>query len=90
VQGHRVVEPALSGGAEAIAYPRRPRARRRVPHRPQGRVAEEAEIEFGRPGDATVAQLLDMTAALEFNEDYADPDSDVQAQDRAAGWRPRR
>ena len=41
-------------------------------------------------GDATVSQLLDMTAAVEFNEDYADPDSDVQAQDRAAGWRPRR
>jgi len=41
-------------------------------------------------GDATVAQLLDMTASLEFNEDYADPDSHVQAQDRAAGWRPRR
>jgi len=41
-------------------------------------------------GDATISQLLDMTAAVEFNEDYADPDSDVQAQDRAAGWRPRR
>ena len=31
-----------------------------------------------------------MTVAVEFNEDYADPDSDAQAQDRAAGWRPRR
>jgi len=41
-------------------------------------------------GDATVAHLLDMTASLEFNEDYADPNSEVQAQDRAAGWRPRR
>jgi CubicO group peptidase (beta-lactamase class C family) len=41
-------------------------------------------------GDATVAQLLDMTASLEFDEDYAHPDSDVQAQDRVAGWRPRR
>lgn len=41
-------------------------------------------------GEATVAQLLDMTASLEFSEDYADPDSEVQAQDRAAGWRPRR
>ena len=50
-------------------------------------VPELSESAFG---DATVAQLLDMTAALEFNEDYADPDSDVQAQDRAAGWRPRR
>jgi CubicO group peptidase (beta-lactamase class C family) len=41
-------------------------------------------------GDATVAQLLDMTAAVQFSEEYADPLSEVQAQDRAAGWRPRR
>ena len=41
-------------------------------------------------GDATVSQLLDMTVSLAFSEDYADPDSDVQTQDRAAGWRPRR
>jgi CubicO group peptidase (beta-lactamase class C family) len=41
-------------------------------------------------GDATVAHLLDMTASLDFNEDYSDPTSEVQAQDRAAGWRPRR
>ena len=31
-----------------------------------------------------------MTASVEFDEDYANPDSEVQAQDRAAGWRPRR
>lgn len=41
-------------------------------------------------GNATVAHLLDMTAALEFDENYADQASHVQAQDRAAGWRPRR
>ena len=41
-------------------------------------------------GEATISQLLDMTASLEFDEDYANPDSEVQAQDRAAGWRPRR
>jgi 6-aminohexanoate-oligomer exohydrolase len=40
-------------------------------------------------GDATVAQLLDMTAAVGFDEDYENPRSEVQAQDRAAGWRPR-
>ena len=40
-------------------------------------------------GDATVTQLLDMTASIEFTEEYADPGSDVQTQDRAAGWRPR-
>ena len=41
-------------------------------------------------GDATVSQLLDMTASLEFREDYADQRSHVQTQDRVAGWRPRR
>ncbi|MGH3002920.1 MAG: serine hydrolase domain-containing protein [Gaiellaceae bacterium] len=41
-------------------------------------------------GEATVAQLLDMTVAVAFNEEYEDPRSDVQAQDRAGGWRPRR
>ena len=36
------------------------------------------------------AGVPDMTAAVDFDESYADPDSHVQAQDRAAGWRPRR
>ena len=40
-------------------------------------------------GDATVGQLLDMSASIVFSEEYADPASEVQAQDRAAGWRPR-
>lgn len=48
------------------------------------------ELRDSAYGEATVSQLLDMTASLEFDEDYADPESDVQAQDRAAGWRPRR
>lgn len=41
-------------------------------------------------GDATIANLLDMTASVVFSEEYADPASDVQTQDRVAGWRPRR
>lgn len=41
-------------------------------------------------GDATIGHLLDMTASVVFSEEYADPASEVQAQDRAAGWRPRR
>ncbi|REJ04411.1 class C beta-lactamase-related serine hydrolase [Microbacterium bovistercoris] len=41
-------------------------------------------------GDATVAQVLDMTVAVDYDEDYRDPASHVQAQDRIAGWRPRR
>ena len=41
-------------------------------------------------GDATLRQMLDMTVAVEFNEDYHDPTSHVQAQDRALNWRPQR
>ncbi len=41
-------------------------------------------------GDATIQHVLDMTAAVDFNEEYADPNSHVQAQDRVAGWRPRK
>lgn len=41
-------------------------------------------------GNATVRHLLDMTASVDFNEEYADPKSEVQAQDRATDWRPRR
>lgn len=41
-------------------------------------------------GDATISQLLDMTASVEFGEHYADQRSHVQTQDRVAGWRPRR
>jgi CubicO group peptidase (beta-lactamase class C family) len=45
------------------------------------------ELEGGAYGDASVQQLLDMTASVEFNEDYADPGSEIQRQDRATGWR---
>ncbi|QTV79947.1 serine hydrolase domain-containing protein [Microbacterium sp. NIBRBAC000506063] len=41
-------------------------------------------------GDATVEQLMDMTAAADYSEDYDDPDSEVQLQDRAGGLRPAR
>ncbi len=40
-------------------------------------------------GDATIQQVLDMTVAVNYNEDYRDSNSEVQAQDRVAGWRPR-
>lgn len=40
-------------------------------------------------GDASVQQVLDMTAAVRYSEDYVDPASEVQQQDRVAGWRPR-
>lgn len=40
-------------------------------------------------GDATVRQVLDMTAAVRYSENYLDADSEVQQQDRVACWRPR-
>ncbi|NBM16622.1 serine hydrolase [Streptomyces sp. GC420] len=40
-------------------------------------------------GTATLQQVLDMTVAVEYSEDYHDPASHVQQQDRLAGWRPR-
>lgn len=39
--------------------------------------------------DATVQQVLDMTADVDYDEDYTNPNSQVQAQDRVAGWRQR-
>ncbi|MFF2274396.1 serine hydrolase domain-containing protein [Agromyces sp. NPDC058126] len=40
-------------------------------------------------GDATLQQVLDMTVDVDYDEDYRNPASHVQAQDRVAGWRPR-
>ena len=45
------------------------------------------ELEGSAYSDATVQQVLDMTAAVQFDETYVDPKSDVQTQDRVAGWR---
>jgi CubicO group peptidase (beta-lactamase class C family) len=46
------------------------------------------ELEGSAYADATVQEALDMTVSVIFREEYTDPDSEVQAQDRAAGWRP--
>lgn len=37
---------------------------------------------------ATLQQVLDMTTGAGFNEDYADPFSDVGQLDVASGWKP--
>ena len=56
-----------------------------------GRVSHYApELNDGPYGAATVADLLNMTVTLRYDMDHTDPDSDVAAEDRAAGWRPRR
>jgi CubicO group peptidase (beta-lactamase class C family) len=63
----------------------------------EGRVGPESlvsryvpELAGSAYGDATLRQVLDMTVAVEFGERYEDPESEVQAQDRVAGWRARR
>jgi len=38
-------------------------------------------------GDATVQQVLDMTVAVQYDETYDDPASEVQTHDRVGGWR---
>lgn len=40
--------------------------------------------------DATVQQVLDMMVAVTYDEEYANPESEVQRHERAGGWRSRR
>lgn len=47
------------------------------------------ELRDGAFGAATIQQLLDMTASVEYDEDYHNPAAHVHQQDRVAGWRPR-
>lgn len=49
-------------------------------------VPELAESGFG---DATVRQLLDMTTAIKFSEDYSDPNAEVWAHARAGNPLPK-
>ena len=48
------------------------------------------ELADGPFGTATVADLLNMTAVHHYDMDHTDPDSEVAAEDRAAGWRSAR
>ncbi|MEO8329221.1 MAG: serine hydrolase [Candidatus Nanopelagicales bacterium] len=45
------------------------------------------ELSESAYGDATVQQVLDMTVAVQYDETYDDPKSEVQTHDRVAGWR---
>jgi len=47
------------------------------------------ELKHTAYGDATAQQVLDMAVAVRFNQEYDNPQSDVQTEDRASGWRPR-
>ncbi|MGQ3383193.1 serine hydrolase domain-containing protein [Glutamicibacter sp. TV12E] len=40
-------------------------------------------------GDASVRQVLDMLVAVDYDENYQNPASEVQRHDRSSGWRPR-
>ncbi|MBS1895846.1 MAG: serine hydrolase [Actinobacteria bacterium] len=58
---------------------------------PAGRITAYVPELAGSVYDGpTVQQLLDMEIAIDYDEDYVDPASEVQAHDRAAGWRTRR
>ena len=48
------------------------------------------ELEGSAYGDALVRHLLDMQVGIDYSEEYADPDSDVNQLDRLYGLRPPR
>ena len=45
------------------------------------------ELAASAYGDATVQQVLDMTVAVHYDEEYTDPDSEVQTHERVGRWR---
>ena len=57
---------------------------------PSRRVVEYVpELANSAFGDATLRQLLDMTTALKFSEDYADPTAEIWAHARAGNPLPK-
>ncbi|MFM9934958.1 MAG: serine hydrolase domain-containing protein [Novosphingobium sp.] len=62
----------------------------------EGRIDLSARVDSVIPelaisgfGSATIGQVLDMTSALDFSEDYADPNSGIGAYSAALGLTPR-
>ena len=62
----------------------------------EGRLNEKAivssiipELENSAFGSATVRQIIDMTTALDYNEDYSDPDADIWIYSAAASPLPK-
>ena len=62
----------------------------------EGRLDPEARVETIVPeladsafGSATVRQVMDMTTALDYSEDYADPDADIWVYSAAANPLPK-
>ncbi|MFN4221594.1 MAG: serine hydrolase domain-containing protein, partial [Novosphingobium meiothermophilum] len=61
-----------------------------------GRIDPDATVDAILPelhgsgfADATIRQVMDMTTALDFSEDYADPNSGIGAYSAALGLTPR-
>lgn len=48
------------------------------------------EVAKSAYGDATVRHVLDMTVAIDFAEEYLNPESDFMRYRRASGWNPPR
>ena len=46
-----------------------------------------SEFKDSAYGDATLQQLLDMTVAVDYTEDYHRPDAHISIHETAAGWR---
>lgn len=62
----------------------------------EGRLDERAKVSSIIPelknsafGSATVRQVMDMTTALDYSEDYSDPDADIWLYSRAASPLPK-
>ncbi len=62
----------------------------------EGRLDETARVETLVPelkesafGSATVRQIMDMTTALDYSEDYADPEADIWVYSKAASPLPK-
>ena len=47
------------------------------------------ELQNSAFGDATVRQVMDMTTALDYSEDYSDPDADIWLYSQAASPLPK-
>lgn len=47
------------------------------------------ELQNSAFGDATVRQVMDMTTALDYSEDYSDPDADIWLYSKAASPLPK-
>ena len=62
----------------------------------EGKLDDKAKVESIVPelkgsafGNATVRQVMDMTTALDYSEDYSDPNADIWVYSKAASPLPK-